>query len=42
MALLQVLDGIFTGIGIHHYGIEMEGNAFIRSLMEMWGAPLAS
>jgi len=38
LALLQVSDGILTAIGIDMFGISAEGNFFLRSLMEQWGA----
>lgn len=37
VATLQVMDGILTGIGISRYGIEAEGNLFIRTLMQQFG-----
>ena len=37
MVLLQLLDGVFTGIGIWHFGTGMEGNYLLRSLMELVG-----
>ena len=33
LALLQVLDGVLTGIGVATYGTAMEGNSLLRSLM---------
>lgn len=33
LALLQVLDGVLTGIGISHFGIHAEGNILLRFLM---------
>jgi hypothetical protein len=37
MALVQILDGILTGIGIAHFGIAAEGNLLIRTLMQIFG-----
>jgi hypothetical protein len=37
LAVLQVIDGVFTGIGVSHFGTEIEGNILIRSLMEQIG-----
>jgi hypothetical protein len=37
VTLLQIMDGVLTGIGIHRYGVEAEGNLFIRTLMEQFG-----
>lgn len=37
LASLQVIDGVLTGIGVSHFGIEIEGNILIRSLMEQIG-----
>lgn len=34
---LQILDGILTGLGMHHFGVDMEGNFFLRTLMENIG-----
>ena len=34
---LQVLDGILTGLGMFHFGTDMEGNALLRGLMEAVG-----
>ena len=33
LALLQILDGILTGIGMVAFGTSMEGNVLLRSLM---------
>lgn len=30
---LQILDGVFTGMGIQRFGIESEGNPLLRELM---------
>lgn len=37
LCALQALDGIFTAMGISQFGTEMEGNAFLRHLMEEFG-----
>lgn len=37
LCLLQILDGVFTGIGMARFGTEAEGNALLRSLMELIG-----
>ena len=37
LALLQVLDGVLTGIGMYHYGTSMEGNLLLRALMGVIG-----
>jgi len=37
MMLLQVIDGILTGIGISHLGISAEGNLLLRVMMEQLG-----
>lgn len=37
LALLQVLDGVLTAIGMHQYGTSMEGNILLRSLMGVIG-----
>lgn len=37
LATLQVIDGILTGIGVHHYGTGMEGNMLLRGLMTVVG-----
>lgn len=41
LILLQIMDGIFTAIGVSHFGVHAEGNFVIRSLMELWGPSLA-
>ena len=30
---LQILDGILTGLGMFHFGTDMEGNAVLRYMM---------
>lgn len=37
LAILQILDGVLTGIGMAQYGTSMEGNALLRSLMTAIG-----
>lgn len=37
LAVLQVLDGVLTAIGVAHLGTEVEGNTLIRFLMEHLG-----
>ena len=37
LALLQVADGSLTYAGLGIYGLHMEGNAFLRSLMSVYG-----
>lgn len=37
LALLQAADGILTSVGINRFGITIEGNPFLRSLMEEFG-----
>ena len=37
LILLQVLDGVLTGIGMNIHGTAAEGNIFLRMLMEQWG-----
>lgn len=37
LALLQILDGVLTAIGVAHLGTEVEGNTLIRFLMEHLG-----
>jgi hypothetical protein len=36
--VLQVLDGVFTYIGVLHYGIEIEGNPLVRNTFLAIGA----
>ena len=38
MALLQVLDGLLTAVGVTHLGTAAEGNVLIRHLMHEVGA----
>jgi len=37
LALLQAADGILTSMGISRFGIAMEGNPLLRSVMEQFG-----
>ena len=37
LAVLQVLDGVLTTLGVNHFGTEAEGNILLRSLMELIG-----
>ncbi|MBN8548175.1 MAG: hypothetical protein J0M12_02545 [Deltaproteobacteria bacterium] len=37
LALLQILDGVLTAVGVAHLGTEVEGNTLIRFLMEHLG-----
>lgn len=37
LCLLQVLDGVFTFIGVSRFGLEIEGNPLVRFLMESFG-----
>lgn len=37
LVVIQILDGIFTGIGVMIYGPGIEANPIIRSLIESWG-----
>lgn len=37
LAILQILDGVLTGIGVSMLGTGMEGNFILRSMMESWG-----
>lgn len=38
LGILQIADGVLTGIGVYHLGIGMEGNPLLRILMEYCGA----
>lgn len=38
MVVLQVLDGVLTGIGVHSFGLHAEGNPILRSLMASMGS----
>ena len=37
MAVIQVMDGILTGIGIKTFGVHVEGNLLVRTLMHTLG-----
>lgn len=37
LALLQVSDGVLTGMGMSMFGTAAEGNLLLRTLMEAWG-----
>ena len=37
LSLLQALDGILTSLGVSRFGVAIEGNPFIRGLMEEFG-----
>lgn len=37
LALLQVADGVLTGIGMAHFGTSAEGNPLLRALMHQMG-----
>ena len=37
LALLQVSDGVLTGLGMSIFGTAAEGNLLLRTLMESWG-----
>lgn len=37
LSAIQIIDGVFTSIGITMFGIEMEANPFLRSLMQGFG-----
>ncbi len=37
LVVLQILDGILTGLGMQHFGVSAEGNAILRSLMHLIG-----
>lgn len=37
LGVLQVLDGVLTGIGVAHFGATAEGNVLLRTLMESIG-----
>lgn len=40
LASLQILDGTFTSIGVGIYGIGMEANPILRTLMHTYGVNL--
>jgi hypothetical protein len=37
LVFLQLADGLLTGVGVSHMGIEMEANPLLRMLMEIFG-----
>lgn len=37
LCVFQALDGVLTLVGVNRFGIDFEGNPFIRSLMEQFG-----
>ena len=37
LIILQILDGLLTGIGMYHFGTRAEGNMFLRVAMESIG-----
>lgn len=37
LSILQVLDGVLTGIGIYHFGTDVEANPLLQSLMHQYG-----
>ena len=37
LAAVQILDGVLTAIGIHHFGTDMEANLVLRTLMSSIG-----
>lgn len=37
LAICQLLDGLLTYIGLSLFGVHMEGNGFLRSLMYFYG-----
>lgn len=37
LAVCQIWDGTLTYVGLHLLGVQMEGNAFLRSLMIAYG-----
>jgi hypothetical protein len=37
LAILQILDGVLTGIGMAHFGTSAEGNLFLKFLMDTFG-----
>jgi len=41
LCLFQVLDGLMTSIGVARFGVEVEGNPLIRTLMIEFGSDMA-
>jgi len=37
LALLQILDGMLTNMGINQFGVSIEGNPMLRSMMLEYG-----
>lgn len=37
LATIQILDGVLTAIGMHHFGTDMEANLLLRGLMSVIG-----
>jgi len=37
LALLQIVDGMFTTMGINKFGVAIEGNPFLRGMMLEFG-----
>lgn len=37
LILLQIFDGILTGLGMNFFGTDMEGNVLLRTLMHTLG-----
>lgn len=37
LALLQALDGVLTSLGVSRYGVAIEGNPILRSMMVQFG-----
>ncbi len=37
LVILQIFDGILTSIGISRFGSDIEGNPFLRNLIENFG-----
>ena len=38
LIIIQILDGVFTAIGVARFGSSVEANVFIRTLIEQWGS----
>ncbi|MFN8388707.1 MAG: DUF5658 family protein [Bdellovibrionota bacterium] len=37
LVLMQALDGLLTSLGVSRYGVAVEGNPLLRTLMEQFG-----
>ena len=37
LCIVQILDGVLTGLGMHYFGTHMEGNPILRNLFETIG-----